>query len=129
MQYLHICSFLRNFPNPRQRRLKLPSLSSEQSICTKTHLETGIVFNLNYGLEQMAEEMCSHSPWRSQSAAAQKVLIWSVPVSGMARDAQMGHSPLLLILYKPLSSNRKFYRTIPLPAHLELGSKRNWKQL
>lgn len=58
MQYRHI----RNFHNPRQRRLQLPSPASEQSTCTHTCLETGIAFNLYHGLQRTAGEKCNRCP-------------------------------------------------------------------
>lgn len=62
MQYWHTWSFLKNFHDPKQRRLQPPSLASEQSTCTHTHLETGTAFHPNHELQQTAGGTCSPCP-------------------------------------------------------------------
>lgn len=118
--------------NPRQRQLQPPSLASDKPPAHTHFWRLELLLTSTMGCSKLLVRRATTVPRCAQSVAAQTARIWSV--SGRARDGQTGlqkrnTKPLLLMLYKPLRCDRKFYGAISLSTHSELGSKCNCKQL
>lgn len=137
-KYQHIWSFLRNFYNPRRRSLQPPSLASKHSTCTHTHAVWRLEFLLTctMGWSKPLARRATTAPRRTRSvaalfAAAQKAPIWRVPISGRARDGQMGlqkrktrppvvKSVQALELWQEILSNHLFINTFRAGVQMQL---------